>query len=69
MVGSRLLMSREGIPLGEAEAFSDAQMRLGKTVVFVAEDDEVIGRPPKGWRGRLISIRLKLKFARSRNRR
>jgi Cu+-exporting ATPase len=43
VVGSRLLMNREGIPLGEAEEFSDAQMRLGKTVVFVAEDDEVVG--------------------------
>lgn len=43
LVGSKALMTTEKISLGESEADGEEQMRRGRTVVFVAEDDRVIG--------------------------
>ena len=43
LIGSRSLMMAQGISLGQAETKGEEHMRQGRTVVFAAEDDQVIG--------------------------
>ena len=43
LVGSKALMTTENISFGQAEAEGEEQMRRGRTVLFVAEEDQVIG--------------------------
>lgn len=43
LIGSKSLMTTEKISFGQAKAVGEEQMRRGRTVVFVAKDDQVIG--------------------------